>query len=194
MSELIDCISGYAYSSSELVQKSTTALTTIKNFGRNGGFKDSGFKAMAPCKNPKPNQYLEVFDLIVAHTDLTQAADIIGNAEIVLTKGSYEKLVMSSDLVKVVPKSDLGVFIISSIFKQNNFKEYAIGYSSGTTVLHLNKKCIPDYLVRLPVNLSDTKQIDNELSLYYKQIALHIEENQILTQVRNELLSTLMVK
>ena len=147
MDDLVDCISGYAYSSTELVEESNTALTTIKNFDRAGGFKESGFKPIKISKEPKDGQFLDLFDIVVAHTDLTQAAEIIGNAELILTKGQFDKLVMSSDLVKLVSKrKEVNTFLLSALLKQKSFKDHALRYTSGTTVLHLSKKMHPRLL------------------------------------------------
>ena len=193
MDDLVDCISGYAYSSTELVEESNTALTTIKNFDRAGGFKESGFKPIKISKEPKDGQFLDLFDIVVAHTDLTQAAEIIGNAELILTKGQFDKLVMSSDLVKLVSKrKEVNTFLLSALLKQKSFKDHALRYTSGTTVLHLSKKCIPEYCIILPTDLSQVGQICDELQSCYKLISKNLEMNNRLKSIREMLLSKMI--
>ena len=193
MDDLVDCISGYAYSSTELVEESNTALTTIKNFDRAGGFKESGFKPIKISKEPKDGQFLDLFDIVVAHTDLTQAAEIIGNAELILTKGQFDKLVMSSDLVKLVSKrKEVNTFLLSALLKQKSFKDHALRYTSGTTVLHLSKKCIPEYCIILPTDLSQVSQICDELQSCYKLISKNLEMNNRLKSIREMLLSKMI--
>ena len=75
-------------------------MATIKNFERSGGFKIEGFKEIIPSSKLKPSQYIEIFDSLVAHTDLTQNADVIGNAEMLLTKANYQNIIISMDVVK----------------------------------------------------------------------------------------------
>ncbi len=36
------------------------------------------------------------------------------------------------------------------LMKSREFKEHCLGYSNGSTVLHLSKKAIPEYEVKLP--------------------------------------------
>lgn len=44
LSEVAHFIGGYSYNGEELTDSSNVAMATIKNFGRNGGFKVDGFK------------------------------------------------------------------------------------------------------------------------------------------------------
>ena len=85
LSEIANFIGGYSYKGEELTDSSNIAMVTIKNFGRNGGFKADGFKGITPSAKLKECHYANLFDILVAHTDLTQNADVIGNAELLLT-------------------------------------------------------------------------------------------------------------
>ena len=80
LSNIADFISGYSYKGNELV-KSPIAMATIKNFDRKGGFKLDGYKEILPSNKLKPAQHADLFDILIAHTDLTQNAEVIGNAE-----------------------------------------------------------------------------------------------------------------
>ena len=110
LSDIADFTGGYSYKGSEL-QPSSTAMATIKNFERSGGFKIEGFKEIIPSSKLKPSQYIEIFDSLVAHTDLTQNADVIGNAEMLLTKANYQNIIISMDVVKVLPKNEISKFL-----------------------------------------------------------------------------------
>jgi type I restriction enzyme S subunit len=71
---------GRSYKSSELAD-SDTALVTLKSFNRGGGFRRDGFK---PYTGPfKPEQEVFEGDCIVAHTDVTQQAELIGRSALV---------------------------------------------------------------------------------------------------------------
>ncbi len=76
LSEVASFIGGYSYKGEELTDSSDVAMATIKNFGRNGGFKVDGFKDIIPSTKLKECQYVNMFDILVAHTDLTQNADV----------------------------------------------------------------------------------------------------------------------
>ena len=94
LSDIAEFISGYSYKGTELTD-STIAMATIKNFDRKGGFKLDGYKEIIPSSKLKESQHAELFDTLVAHTDLTQNAEVIGNAELVMSKSGYDDIVFS---------------------------------------------------------------------------------------------------
>lgn len=175
------------------LQESSIAMATIKNFDRKGGFKLDGFKEIIPSSKLKPEQYADLFDTLVAHTDLTQNADVIGNAEPVLSLSGYEDIIFSMDVVKVLPKaSGISKFLIAAMLQTQRFKRHCLGYVNGTTVLHLSKKALPEYSLMLPSDFSILKPLDNAVTSLYQQMALNIEESTKLTELRDSLLPRLM--
>lgn len=166
-------------------------MATIKNFERNGGFKLDGFKDVQPSDRIKENQFVDVFDILVAHTDLTQNAEVIGNAEVILSKCEYERLTMSMDLVKVVAKDGVSPFLVAAL-RTERFKKHCLGYVNGTTVLHMSKKALPEYEISLPKDLSTLNHFAKMSESIIKQMANSIEENQRLVKLRNTLLPKLI--
>ena len=192
LSDIADFISGYSYKGAEL-QSSTTAMATIKNFDRAGGFKLDGFKELLPSAKIKPCHYAEKFDVVVAHTDLTQKAEVIGNAEPIINLAGYDAIVFSMDLVKVVPKDKtVSKFMIAALLQNPRFKAHCLGYVNGTTVLHLSKKALPDYCLPFPTDPSVLKPLDDVLAALYTQMATLVDENRQLQLLRNTILPRLM--
>ncbi len=192
LDSIADFISGYSYKGKELIE-STTAMATIKNFDRSGGFKLDGYKEIIPSGKLKPTQHAELFDTLVAHTDLTQNAEVIGNAELVMSKAGYDDIVFSMDLVKVLPKKNkISHFLLAAILQDKKFKAHCLGYVNGTTVLHLSKKALPEYSLFLPRDMEVLKPLDEAVSAMYLQIAALIEENRKLNALRDILLPKLM--
>ena len=192
LSEVASFIGGYSYKGDELADNSDIAMATIKNFGRNGGFKVDGFKDITPSTKLKECQYVEMFDILVAHTDLTQNADVIGNAELLLTYGKYDKVIFSMDLVKVLPKNNFPYkFLLAAMLKNKIFKGHCLGYVNGTTVLHLNKKALPEFEIRIPSEY-EARKMNDTLAPYFKQMAEVLQENDRLICLRDTLLPKLM--
>jgi type I restriction enzyme S subunit len=192
LTEFAEIISGYSYKGAELLP-SEDAMATIKNFDRKGYFKLDGYKEIQISGRLKNTQILNLFDVIVAHTDITQQADIIGNPAIILSKGGYRNIIMSMDLCKVQPTH----YAISSAFlycllKDIRFKSHALGYVNGTTVLHLSKKALPEYRVFLPNDLSKVQELGDRLQNLYKRYSINLEESQRLAALRDTLLPKLM--
>lgn len=192
LSDIAQFISGYSYKGNELME-SNVAMATIKNFDRKGGFKLDGYKEIVPSSKLKDTQHAEVFDTLVAHTDLTQNAEVIGNAEPLMSKLDYEDIVFSMDLVKVVPKNNnISKFLIAAILQDKKFKAHCLGYVNGTTVLHLSKKALPEYQLYLPKDLSVLKPLDELVAALYQQISTNIKETTKLEALRDTLLPKLM--
>lgn len=192
LSEVASFIGGYSYKGDELADSSDIAMATIKNFGRNGGFKVDGFKDITPSTKLKECQYVDMFDVLVAHTDLTQNADVIGNAELLLTYGKYDRVIFSMDLVKVLLKNNFPYkFLLAAMLKNKIFKGHCLGYVNGTTVLHLNKKALPEFEIRIPSEY-EARTMNDTLAPYFEQIAEVLQENERLILLRDTLLPKLM--
>ena len=190
--EIAEIFSGYSYKGVEL-QSSKDAMATIKNFDRTGYFKLDGYKEITPSGKYKGYQFLQVLDVIVAHTDITQNADIIGNPAIVLSKAGYRNIIMSMDLCKVQPiHYALNTAFIYCLLKDNRFKNHALGYVNGTTVLHLSKKALAEYSIVLPNDLSTIQEVNNHLQTLFVLCATNVEESRQLARLRDTLLPRLM--
>ena len=192
LSEIATFTSGYSYKGNELVDTSNTAMATIKNFERNGGFKIEGYKPIIPSSKLKEDQRAQLFDILVAHTDLTQNAEVIGNAEILLSKDVYENLIYSMDLVKVNAKDSFPFqFLLALLLKNGRFKSHCIGYVNGTTVLHMNKRALPDYETIIPLR-EDAIHINNTAKAIFHKMSENLTEISKLPKTRDSLLPKLM--
>lgn len=145
--DLCKCIKGISYKSSEL-SHSDTALVTLKSFQRGGGYRLDGLKPY--IGSYKKEQEVVAGDLIIAYTDVTQAADIIGKPAIVISDPSYKRLVVSLDVSVIRPNQVNLKFYLYGVAKTLEFQSHTYAYSTGTTVLHLNKNAVPDFMVALP--------------------------------------------
>ena len=192
LSEVANLYGGYSYKGDELVDNSDVAMATIKNFDRVGGFKLDGYKPIIPSSKLKEEHKANLFDILVAHTDLTQNAEVIGNAEPILSFGSFTEIIYSMDLVKVVPKENFPYkFLLLALLKNRFFKAHSLGYVNGTTVLHLSKKALPDYNVYKPTN-EEADKMNSIFEGIYTKMAQHLGEIEKLSQLRDTLLPRLM--
>ena len=164
---------------------SNYGLLTIKNFDRNIGFKLDGFKDLAQENKAKDVQYVNMFDVVVAHTDLTQNAEIIGNAEIVINKAGYEKLIASMDLVIVRPREMVNNSLIYLLLHNPDFKKHALCYYAGTTALHLNKRAVNEYVVYIPKDKNIKNKLEDIVDKIIKKQASLIEHNIILNKLKS---------
>ena len=100
LAEISSTIKGRSYRSTELVETSDTAMVTLKSFKsfrRGGGYSPSGLK---PFKGAyKDEQIVRPGDVVVACTDVTQAADVVGRSAVVQRSRRFDKLVASLDVL-----------------------------------------------------------------------------------------------
>jgi len=191
LAELVDMVNGYSYKGKELVESSDEALVTLKSFNRNGGFQTRGFKPFSGT--PKPQQEVLIGDLVVAHTDLTQDAEVLGNPAFVFEDGGFNKMFITMDLVKVNSKvKDIENAFLYYVMKDRRFKGHCVGYSNGTTVLHLSKKAIPEYTIAMPENLELAKEFSDMAYSMTRKISNNIKQIQTLSKSRDTLLPKLM--
>ena len=190
--DIVDNIGGYSYKGNEL-KESTTAMCTIKNFERNGGFKIDGYKEIIPSDKLKESQVLSLFDVVVAHTDLTQNAEVIGNPAIILSKSNYDRIIFSMDLTKVISKNmNVSKSLLYCILRNKRFKNHALGYVNGTTVLHMSKKAVPDYMLAFPKDSAILTSLSKCFDSIFGRMHEIYEENDRLASLRDTLLPRLM--
>ena len=179
---LADCcnfIPGYSYSGSEL-QDSDIGMVSIKSFERTGGFKLDGVKPLLPSKSIATKK-CEIGDVLVAHTDLTKNQEIIGSPVLATTKGNFKELTFSMDLVKVVSKVEwLNNAILYRVLNSSSFKKHALGFCTGTTVVHLSKKALETYTFEGPLSIDESianKLIDIQNAIAYKTKIIEMLES-----------------
>ncbi len=189
LGEVSDCVRGRAYKSSQL-DDSPTALVTLKSFRRQGGYRAEGLK---PYTGPfKPEQVVTPGEVVVACTDVTQAADVVGRPAIVERNPLFESLVASLDVLVVRPRaSSFKASYLYALLSDESFVSHAYAYTSGTTVLHLDRKCVPAYHFVSPSDevLSAFTDI---VDLVRERTASIREENQTLSAMRDSLLPKLI--
>jgi len=190
LGDFVDLINGASYKSSELLP-STNALVTLKSIGRGGGFSRKGYKAFTG--KMKDTQIVQDGDLIVAHTDLTQKAEVAGYPALVDGADQYDQVAISMDLVKVVSRSqEISSSFVYFLLRTREFQDHKMGYISGSTVLHLNKKCIPSYQIALPSDKSVLQEISMTFDGLMEKIKVSNQEIQTLTTLRDTLLPRLI--
>jgi len=143
-----EVVKGKSYTSAELVDNHHTALVTLKSFERGGGFRLDGFKPYSG--KFKPNQVVEPGDLIVAYTDVTQTAELIGKPAIVVGIEKHQTLVASLDVGIVRPNTLSSKQFLFGLFKTDAFQSHTFAHTSGTTVLHLAKEGVGSFEFACP--------------------------------------------
>ena len=189
LGELVKMIKGRSYKSEEL-SESETALVTLKSFARGGGYRIDGLKPYTGTF--KQEQLLSSGDMLIACTDVTQAAEVIGRPIIVRGSPKYHNLVASLDTIIVRPVDrSMNPTYLYYLCATNLFTSHTGTYVTGTTVLHLSKEAVPSFRHALPThNLVDIFQI-MAIPLLKKNEVIEAE-NEHLEIIRDTLLPKLI--
>lgn len=180
---------GFSYKSAEL-DGGEMVLLSLKNAGRGGHFRRDGYKPLSTARH-KPGHVVHAGDVVVAMTDLTQDRDIIARPLRVQAPAAPVEIVASLDLAVLRPREGSTREFIWAVLSDPAFRSHALGYCSGTTVLHMKGTALSEYLVPKPdekliAYLSETVE---SLLLGADEVDL---EADALTARRDELLPLLM--
>jgi len=179
---------GRSYKSADL-QDSPVALVTLKSIDRNGGYKHDGLK---PYVGPyKPEQVVSPGGIVVAQTDLTQGAEVVGRGVRVPASGDHDTLVASLDLSVLRPKNGVPNEYLLGLLSSEAFRQHCRRHVTGTTVLHLAKDAMPTWLA--PVVSPDKQEIFAATArALLSRMDAYTAENARLTSARDALLPELL--
>ena len=182
----IDIQRGMSYKSSE-IKGDGIPMINLNSFNLDGTYKSKGVKMFSGKYADK--NLISSGDLLIAATDVTRNADIIGKA--ILVPDFYSDLVISMDIAKVIPSDNLSETYLMLLFNTEHYHNYIKWYASGTIVLHLIMDGMKWYKAEMP-----PKDILDTFDSVYKPIAKRISEttkqNQKLSELRDWLLPMLM--
>lgn len=180
LGEYIEVTTGVSYTSKDF-GGDNQALLTLKSFGRDGGYNPSGLKAWSgPFRE---GQRVKAGEIVVAHTDISQAGDVLGRAIVVRESSKFQTLVASMDMAVVRPKRNLTNEFLLGLTRHPIFKDYCRSQSNGTTVLHLPRRAIGEFPFEPPaiVQIEKYSQIVGSLvQLQSKEedLVVNLEELQ----------------
>jgi type I restriction enzyme S subunit len=182
----IDIQRGISYTSKE-IDGDGIPMINLNSFHLNGTYKSEGIKAYSGKFSEKNLVYPG--DLLIAATDVTRNAEIIGRA--ILVPDYYkENLVFSMDIAKISSKNIPSSYLMM-LFNSNHYHNYIKWFANGTLVLHLNLDGVNRYLMEMP-----PKGLLDRFNDFYLPIAKRIystaRENNQLTEIRDWLLPMLM--
>jgi type I restriction enzyme S subunit len=189
LGELINTVKGRSYKSEELIP-SDTALVTLKSFARGGGYRPDGLKPFAGTY--KPEQVIEPGELVIACTDVTQAAEVIGRPAMVRGAAGYRTLVASLDTLIVRPrKVNMTRSFLYFLGGTEAFVAHTYAHTTGTTVLHLAKEAVPSFKFALPT-VPLIQRFDSISKFALSRMQSAEEQSDTLANLRDTLLPKLI--
>ena len=179
---------GISYSTETLSTNAEgIAMINLASVDRKRNYIPNGLKFFI---GDVPNEKkLQARDMLIACTDLTRQAEIIGSPILVMNDREYT---FSMDLAKLTVTSEkLNELYLYMTLRTNFYHQYIVGFASGTTVLHLNTSGIAWYKVLIPP-ITLQEKFAEVMKNIYLQTCKNICENQRLAELRDWLLPMLI--
>lgn len=177
---------GISYKSGD-IQDEGIPFINLNSFSLSGEFKLEGTKYYNG--KFKPESQLHVGDLVIAITDVTRNADIIGKAFIIPDIFNEEPLI-SCD-VACVSSETFSAAYLERLFNSEDYHRYIKYYASGTLVLHLNLDGVKWFKTYQPPKKL-LEKYNQYCGLLFKKRGIVLKENNYLEGLRDWLLPMLM--
>ncbi|ARP39574.1 restriction endonuclease subunit S [Vibrio syngnathi] len=178
---------GISYRSKDIAETGTPLLN-LNSFLLSGRFKLNGTKYFSGSY--KLDKLCNTGDLVIAITDVTRNADIIGKGFIIPDAFEEKRALISCD-VALVKSSYFGNTYLERLFNSDYYHNYIKHFASGTLVLHLDLKGVNWYKTELP-----PQYLINRFEELSKPILqrrdIVVQENKKLVELRDWLLPMLM--
>lgn len=132
------------------------AFLTLKSICRGGGFNLKGIKYFSG--EYSPSAVVNAGDLVIANTDITRDAEVVG-APMLISNISEKPVLISMDLsVLDVNRNKADIKFLYYILQAESARSFMKEHSSGSTVLHLKTKDVPNFSFLMPT-LKDQQKI-----------------------------------
>lgn len=188
LEDKIDFQRGISYSSDDIKDNNGTPMINLASIGRRKNYIPEGIKH---CKGLfKENDIVKFGDMLLACTDLTRLAEIIGCP--IWVPISNKGFIYSMDLAKIII---LDTALIPSYLymtlRTDHYHKYIKGFASGTNVLHLNLNGVKWYTISFPLKELQIK-FHKLVSPMFQAIQENTLESKELKSIRDFLLPMLM--
>lgn len=166
-------------------------MVNLGCFKGSGTFEDSAIKFYAG--EYQPRHIIKPQDLVMANTDITQKREVIGSPAIVPPQGGCNELIFTHHVFAFRFQSDhenWKFFIYHSLL-QDEFRERAAGFATGTTVLALPRDAVLDLELTAPPNKLVAAFNKYVIPIMHRRWK-NDEESRTLAALRNALLPKLV--
>ena len=191
LGEVVRIFKGISYKSDEKYQEyieGAYVFITLDNFMRGGGFKTE--YSWIKSERIKPSHLVKESDLIIALTDMTQDAQVVGAPAIITLPKGFEVGVISLDCMKIDPITEHLKYYLYIYLK--NTQEENSTFANGVNVLHL---IINNFLSGKLILIPPSHILQSFHSLVeplFQKIILNQKQVMTLRKIRDTLLPLLV--
>ena len=185
LGDLIDIKGGFSYKGEDL-GKGNTHLLGMGCVSFTERFVESGMRLYS---DDIPSTHIvKSKDIIIATRQQSENMPILGFPAMIPPSLKDEKLVIASNLYRVVNKSELTNEFIYQVLKSESYQNRIKEQTKGTTVGMITKDAIEDFIFEAPsIDILCNNQ--SKIEAIVNQLFVKKNENQKLTQLQSLLLS-----
>ena len=179
---------GISYTSKDIESGDGTPMINLACIDIKRNYRDGEIKYYNG--NVTPENLLSPNDLLIACTDLTRNADIVGSP--ILTPNDGNTYTFSMDIAKLIPnEAELNPIYLYMALRTEYYHKYIKRWASGTNVLHLDLTGLDWYKMWFPPKALQDRFADAIISFEERKHKTMVE-NQELASLRDFLLPMLM--
>jgi len=156
---------GISYSSDQIISKNGYPMLNLACFCKQGEYRTGELKTFDGPFSETDKVY--PFDMLIACTDMTQEAAVIGRP-IFVTK-EFPSFLYTMDLAKIDPLQVEKMYLYYTL-RTPHYHRYIKPFASGTNVKHLNVKGVEDFLIIVP---------EKRVQLEFESLIRPIKEQQM---------------
>ena len=187
LGDLMEIKGGFSYNSEDL-GKGKTYLLGMGCVSFTDRYVEEGMRLYS---DNVPAQHIVIpKDIIIATRQQSENMPILGCPAMIPPSLNEKKLVIASNLYRVVNKSKLSNEILYQILKSQSYQEHIKLHTKGTTVGMITKDAIEDYTFESP-SISSLLIFQENINKIVDNVFLKRNENQKLTELKELLLSKL---
>ncbi|MBL0127733.1 MAG: restriction endonuclease subunit S [Flavobacteriales bacterium] len=190
LGDMLTLDKGLSYKGKFLTEDEGLDMVNLGCFGAGGRFKEDKLKHYTG--EYKAKHLVRAKDIVMANTDITQNREVIGSPALVPPHLEGDVLFTHHVFaLRINEEYEKYRLFLYYALLENAFRERAVGYSTGTTVLSLPRDTVEEHELLLP----DEQTIDRFNTLVTPLLErgwANYSESQTLTALRDTLLPKLM--
>lgn len=181
---------GISYTSKSIASGEGIPMINLGSFSLDGEYLHDNL--LYYSENYQESKIISSNDLVVACTDLTRNADIIGQSFLV-PESFEDKYLLSMDAVciRINDDSTLTNEFLNYLYKQSHYREFIKRYANGTNVLHLAKRGLYRFKTLIP-NSELIQHFTKVAKITHKKKSLLMKENLLLSETKDLLIQKLI--
>jgi len=185
LGDIIQIRGGFSYHSRNLA-KGSSYLLGMGCISFKSRFLDGGMRLYSD-EHPERHR-VNPLDIVIATRQQSKNMPILGYPAMIPPDLNKEKLIVASNLYRVINKSEWSNYVLYQLFRSPEYLEHIKLNTKGTTVGMITKDALEDFCIKFP-SVESGNQLQSELKSIINLIFIKRKEIKSLIIIKDTLLS-----